>query len=189
MWIWAIRICLFFQSKSSTLKFFNLIDFDIMMVFCNEWLYAFKYFTEHWKQVKTKKSKIWAIRIFILIFQSKFSLLKFLNVINFLNLIFVDVSGGAVQGDQEEWECSVCEGGRVPAHQTRQVSALPRQPPALSGDPGLALIGGHTRDSGPVLPQPLRCARASLKWQRSQTLAESIPRKCWKLKVNNLLKL
>ena len=98
-----------------------------------------------------------------MIFQSKFSLLKFLNVINFLNLIFVDVSGGAVQGDQEEWECSVCEGGRVPAHQTRQVSALPRQPPALSGDPGLALIGGHTRDSGPVLPQPLRCARASLK--------------------------
>ena len=103
-----------------------------------------------------------------MIFQSKYSLLKFLNVLDFLILTIVDVSGGAVQGDQEEWECSVCAGRRVPvlrpgaAHQTRQVSAIPRQPPALSGDPGLALRGGHTRDPGPGLPQPLRGARASL---------------------------
>ena len=95
-----------------------------------------------------------------MIFQSKFSLLKFLNVINFLNLIFVDVSGGAVQGDQEEWECAVCEGGRVPAHQTRQVNLLPcletlasrsseaiHETLALSFPSLFAVLGPHSNDN------------------------------------------
>ena len=40
------RVFLSFQSKLSVLKFFNLTDFLIMMLFWIEWLYAFKYFTE-----------------------------------------------------------------------------------------------------------------------------------------------
>ena len=47
MWIRANRIFLFFQSKLSVLKFFNLTDFLIMMLFWIEWLYAFKYFKCH----------------------------------------------------------------------------------------------------------------------------------------------
>ena len=58
---------------------------------------------------------------------------------------------------------SVCAG---------QVSAIPRKPPALSEGPGLAVRGGRTRDSG--LPQPLRCARASLKQMTTNSFLANI---------------